>query len=320
MDAAVLHILGRPPRFEQFPEPTAEEGEAVVHVRAAALKPVDRQMAQGTHYASPRNLPAICGIDGVGRLEDGTRVYFGGPRPPYGAMAQRTVVSRLRCFPVAEGADEILTAALVNPATSAWLSLTWGARLAPGETVLVLGATGVTGRLAIQVAKLIGAGRVVAAGRNEKRLRSLLELGADATIRLDSPDRDLREAFVREAGEGGFQVILDYLWGRPTETLLSAITRKEFAAVESETRLVQVGESAGPTIALPAAVLRSTPLRILGTAGIPPRDTLTNALQQVMTWAAQGQLSIKVETVPLADIELAWQRSDQSGHRLVIAM
>ncbi len=320
MDAAVLHTLGKPPRFEQFPEPTAEEGEAVVHVRAAALKPVDRQMAQGTHYASPRNLPAICGIDGVGRLEDGTRVYFGGPRPPYGAMAQRTVVSRLRCFPVAEGADEILTAALVNPATSAWLSLTWGARLAPGETVLVLGATGVTGRLAIQVAKLIGAGRVVAAGRNEKRLRSLLELGADATIRLDSPDRDLREAFVREAGEGGFQVILDYLWGRPTETLLSAITRKEFAAVESETRLVQVGESAGPTIALPAAVLRSTPLRILGTAGIPPRDTLTNALQQVMTWAAQGQLSIKVETVPLADIELAWQRSDQSGHRLVIAM
>ncbi len=320
MDAAVLHTLGRPPRFEQFPEPNAGEGEAIVHVRAAALKPVDRQMAQGTHYASPRNLPAICGIDGVGRLEDGTRVYFGGPRPPYGAMAQRTVVSRLRCFPVAEGADEVLTAALVNPATSAWLSLTWGARLAPGETVLVLGATGVTGRLAVQVAKLLGAGRVVATGRNEKRLRSLLELGADATIRLDSPDQDLREAFVREAGEAGFHVIVDYLWGRPTETLLSAITRKEFAAVESETRLVQVGESAGPTIALPAAVLRSTPLRILGTAGIPPRDTLTNALQQVMTWAAQGQLSIEVATVPLADIELAWQRSDQSGHRLVIVM
>ena len=301
-------------------EPTAAEGEAVVHVRAAALKPVDRQMAQGTHYASPRSLPAICGIDGVGRLEDGTRVYFGGPRPPYGAMAQRTVVSRLRCFPVAEGADEVLTAALVNPATSAWLSLTWGARLAPGETVLVLGATGVTGRLAVQIAKLLGAGRVVAAGRNEKKLRSLLELGAEATIRLNSPDQDLMEAFVREAGEGGFQVIVDYLWGRPTETLLSAITRKEFTAVESETRLVQVGESAGPSITLPAAVLRSTPLRILGTAGIPPRDILTNALQQVMARAAQGQLSIEVETVPLADIELAWQRSDQSGRRLVIVV
>jgi NADPH:quinone reductase-like Zn-dependent oxidoreductase len=320
MDAAVLHTLGKPPRFEQFPEPIAGEGEAIVHVRAAALKPVDRQMAQGTHYASPRNLPAICGIDGVGRLEDGTRVYFGGPRPPYGAMAQRTVVSRLRCFPVAEGADEVLTAALVNPATSAWLTLTWSARLAPGETVLVLGATGVTGRLAVQIAKLLGAGRIVAAGRNEKKLPSLLELGADATIRLDSPDQELKEAFVREASEGGFHVIVDYLWGRPTETLLSAITRKEFAAADSDMRLVQVGESAGPTIALPAAVLRSTPLRILGTGGIPPQDILTSALQQVMVRAAQGQLSIEVETVALADIELAWQRSDQSGGRLVIVV
>jgi NADPH2:quinone reductase len=320
MYAAVLNTRGKPPRYEQFPEPTAGEGEVVVHVSAAALKPVDRQMAEGTHYASPRNLPAICGIDGVGRLEDGTRVYFGGPRPPYGAMAQRTVVSRQRCFPVAEGADEVLTAALVNPAMSAWLTLTWRARLAPGETVLVLGATGVTGKLAVQIAKLLGAGRVVAAGRNEKRLRSLLEIGADATIRLDNPDQDLREAFVREAGEGGFQVIVDYLWGRPTETLLSAISRKEFAAVKSEARLVQVGESAGPTIALPAAVLRSTPLTILGTAGIPPLDILTDALQQVMGRAARGQLSIEVETVPLADIEQAWQRPEQPGRRLVIVV
>ncbi|HEX4544058.1 MAG TPA: zinc-binding alcohol dehydrogenase family protein [Candidatus Acidoferrum sp.] len=320
MYAAVLNTRGKPPRYEQFPEPTAGEGEVVVHVSAAALKPVDRQMAEGTHYASPRDLPAICGIDGVGRLEDGTRVYFGGPRPPYGAMAQRTVVSRQRCFPVGEGADEVLTAALVNPAMSAWLTLTWRARLAPGETVLVLGATGVTGKLAVQIAKLLGAGRVVAAGRNEKRLRSLVEIGADATIRLDNPDHDVTEAFVHEAGDGGFQVIVDYLWGRPTETLLSAISRKEFAAVKSETRLVQVGESAGPTIALPAAVLRSTPLTILGTAGIPPLDILTDALQQVMGRAARGQLGIEVETVPLADIEQAWQRPDQSGHRLVIVV
>jgi NADPH2:quinone reductase len=115
-------------------------------------------------------------------------------------------------------------------------------------------------------------------------------------------------------------VIVDYLWGRSTETLLSAISRKEFAAVKSEARLVQVGESAGPTIALPAAVLRSTPLTILGTAGIPPLDILTDALQQVMGRAARGQLGIEVETVPLTDIEHAWQRPDQSGHRLVIVV
>jgi NADPH:quinone reductase-like Zn-dependent oxidoreductase len=101
MNAAVLHDFDKLPHFEQFPEPTiADENEAIVQVRAAALKPVDKQIASGSHYASPGKLPVVCGIDGVGRLEDGARVYFAGARPPYGAMGQRTVVSRQRCFPL----------------------------------------------------------------------------------------------------------------------------------------------------------------------------------------------------------------------------
>lgn len=162
MDAAVLHTLGKPPRFEQFPEPAAGEGEVIVHVRAAALKPADKQLASGSHYASPRELPFVCGVDGVGYLGDGTRVFFGGPRRPYGAMAQRTVVPRKFCFPVPEGVDDDTAAALPNPGVSAWLALTQRAKLAPGETVLVLGATGVTGKLAVQIAKILGAGRVIA--------------------------------------------------------------------------------------------------------------------------------------------------------------
>ncbi len=318
MDAAVLHALGETPRFEQFPEPTAGADEAIVHVRAAALKPVDKQMSSGSHYASPRELPVVCGADGVGNLDDGTRVFFGGPRRPYGAMAERTVVPRAFCFPVPEGLDDDTAAALPNPGLSAWLSLTQRAKLARGETVLILGATGVTGKLAVQIAKLLGAGRVIAAGRNEKVLSTLPGLGADATIRLDKPGQDLKEAFTREAGDAGFHVIIDYLWGRPTEALLAAITREEFAAVTSETRLVQVGESAGPSISLPAAVLRSTPLTILGTAGIPSREILVDALQQVMARAARGELRVDTERVPLADIEDAWQRQDQHGRRLVV--
>jgi NADPH:quinone reductase-like Zn-dependent oxidoreductase len=318
MNAAVLHTLGKPPRYEQFREPTAGEGEVIVHVRAAALKPVDKQMAGGSHYASPRKLPAVVGIDGVGRLEDDARVYFGGPRPPYGAMAQHTVVSRARCFPLPMDIDDVTAAALVNPAVSAWLTLTWRARLVPGETVLVLGATGVTGKLAVQIAKLLGAGRVIAAGRNEKILGTLPELGADATIRLDKPDQNLSEVFAREAGNAGFNVIIDYLWGRPTETLLAAMVRKEFAAVASEMRLVQVGESAGPTISLAAAVLHSTALTILGTAGMAPREVLTEAFQHVVTRATRGELCVDVETVPLADVEDAWQHYDPHGRRLVI--
>jgi NADPH:quinone reductase-like Zn-dependent oxidoreductase len=317
MNAAVLHTVNQPPHFEQFPEPVAEENEVIVHVRAAALKPIDKQMASGSHYASRRALPCVCGTDGVGHLEDGQRVFFGGPRPPHGAMAQRTVVPRAFAFPVPENVSDETAAALPNPGVSAWLSLAYRAKLVRGENVLILGATGVTGKLAVKIAKLLGADRVVAAGRNQQALNTLPDLGADATISLALPATELSEAFVREAGQSGFQVVIDYVWGQPAETFLAAITRREFAVIQSETRFVQVGESAAPTITLPAAVLRSTGLTILGTAGIPPRNTLVEAVQKVITYAASGDLQIDTERVPLANIENAWQR-DQPGCRLVI--
>src|ERR1700692_2824030 len=290
MLAAVLHALGKPPLFEEFPDPTPGEGEVLIHVCAAALKPVDKQLADGKHYASPREFPVVCGADGLGRLEDGTRMFFGGPRRPYGAMAERTVVRRAQCFLVPDDVDDDTAAAIPNPGVSAWLSLKHRAKLASGETVLILGATGVTGKLAVQIAKILGAGRVVAAGRNEHVLSTLHELGADSTIRLDKPDEELIAAFRREAGEKRFDVIVDYLWGAPTEALLAAVTGKEFAIGESETRLVEVGESAGSTITLPAAVLRSTALTILGTGGMPSWDILTEAFQQVMNSVACGTL------------------------------
>ncbi len=316
MYAAVLNALGQSPRYEEFADPVAGDGEAIVEVLAASLKPIDKQLASGTHYAKPRQLPCICGIDGVGRLSDGSRVFFAGCRPPYGAMAQRTVVPRAYCFPVPDDVDDATAAALPNPGISAWLTLSARAKLVAGENVLILGATGVTGRLAVSIAKLLGAARVVAAGRNPQVLSSLLRVGADATIQLDVPAAELTAAFAREAGPSGFQVVIDYLWGAPTEAFVAAITRKEFAAVTSEIRLVQVGESAGPTISLPAAALRSTPLTIMGTAGIPSRELLVDAMHQVMAHAATGDLRIETERVPLADIESAWQR--EGGRRLVV--
>jgi len=317
MHAAVLHTLGKVPRDEEFPEPVAGDGEVIVHVHAASLKPIDKQLARGSHYASSSELPLVCGSDGVGHLTGGQRVFFGGPRPPYGAMSQRTVVPRALTFPVPENVNDETAAALPNPGVSAWLSLTYRAKLVPGENVLILGATGVTGKLAVKIAKLLGADRVVAAGRNQQALNTLPHLGADATISLALPETELSEAFLRKAGQSGFQVVIDYVWGRPVEIFLAAITRREFAAIKSETRLVQVGESAAPAISLPAAVLRSTPLTILGTAGIPPREVLLGAFQQVMAYAAKGELQIDTERVPLADIENAWQR-EASGRRLVI--
>jgi len=318
MKAAVILQSGEvPPRCADFPEPVAGDGEVIVQVRAASLKPVDKQMAAGSHYASPRQFPFVCGTDGVGYLSDGQRVFFGGCRAPYGAMAERTVVPKAFTFPVPAELNDEIVAALPNPGVSAYLTLTFRAKLAAGENVLILGATGVTGRLAVRMAKLLGAARVVAAGRNQEALSTLAQLGADSTIQLNLPPDDLRDAFSREAGASGFQVVVDYVWGQPTETLLSAITNQAFAEIGTETRLVQVGESAGPAILLPAAVLRSTALTILGTGGIPGRQALSDSFRQVMDYAAQGELQIDTIRVPLSEISNAWEQNP-AGRRMVV--
>ena len=187
MHAAVLRALGEPPPFEEFPDPIPSEGEVLINVSAAALKAVDKQMAAGTHYASPREFPVVCGMDGVGRLEDGTRVFFGGARRPYGAMAARTVVRRVQCFSIPEELDDVIAAAIPNAGVSAWLSLKHSAKLAAGETVLILGATGVTGKLAVQIAKILGAGRCC--GRTQ---RTRVEHTPRAWGRLDDSPRQTR--------------------------------------------------------------------------------------------------------------------------------
>jgi NADPH:quinone reductase-like Zn-dependent oxidoreductase len=308
MRAAVLHETGRSPRLEAFPEPVVAESEVLLTVLAAALKPIDRQLAAGTHFGSPREFPVICGSDGVGRLEDGSRVFFGGPRRPFGAFAERTVVRRQQCFPIPESLDDVTAAAIPNPGVSAWLSLSHRAKLAAGETVLILGATGTTGKLAVQIAKMLGAGRVVATGRNRRSLLALPALGADVTISLNQPHEELVNAFRAQNSEKRFDIVIDYVWGPPTEALLAAITTHEFAASNSEIRLVQVGESAAPAIRLPAAVLRSTALTVTGTAGVPPMEVLSGAVKQVLDYAAKGNLRIDTERLPLSEIESAWDR------------
>ena len=319
MKAAVLHTLGKPPRFEDFPDPQPGPGEVRVHVRAASLKNVEKAMAAGAHYDSHRELPAICGLDGIAVLDDGTRVFCGGCRAPYGMMAEQAVVSRAFCLPVPEGLDHNTAAALPNPALSSWLPLLWRARLKPGETVLILGATGVAGKLAIQIARHLGAGRVVAAGRNEDILETLPELGADATIALDQPDQELAAAFIREAAHKRFDVVLDYVWGHPTEVLLDALTGHDVMAESEPLRLIEIGEMAGPTISLSAAALRSSGIEILGSGGGGiPHTAIFETFPQVWALAASGELRIDTEPVPLSKIESAWLRSDLRGRRLVI--
>lgn len=320
MKAAVLYKLGELPRFDDFVEPEVGQNEALVRVRAASLKNSDRMMASGSHYDSHSELPVVCGMDGVGVLDDGTRVFCGGPRPPFGMMAERTVVSRVRCMPVPDNVSDEVAAALPNPALSSWLPLIWRAQLIQGETVLILGATGVAGKLAIQIAKHLGAGRVVAVGRNKNILESLNELGADATISLELPDEKLRDAFMWEAKSNHIDVVLDYLWGHPMEVLLDALTGHDTLTVSSRVRLVEIGEMAGAIIKLHAATLRSSGIEIYGSGGggIVPPQAIFEAIPQVWSLAASGALRIDVETVPLADVGKVWGQQDSKGRRIVL--
>jgi NADPH:quinone reductase-like Zn-dependent oxidoreductase len=319
MKAAVLHHFGEAPRYEDFPDPVAGEDQLLIQVKAVALENIDKMMAQGSHFASRQflaKLPAIVGFDGIGMLEDGMLIGFGGVKPPYGAMAEKTVVPKTHTVAIPEGVDAVIAAALPASALTALFPLKWAAQLQPGETVLVNGATGVSGKLAVQIAKLLGAGRVVGTGRNDEALRLLQELGADAVIDLKQSDAQLAAAFT-EAGKG-CDIILDFLWGHPTEVLIKTLVPHELVFAQRRVRLVQIGEMAGPTISLSADALRTSGLEICGGgAGVSP-EAISAATDQVWDWIAQDKLHMEIEQVPLRDVERVWQRTDVQGKRIVI--
>jgi NADPH:quinone reductase-like Zn-dependent oxidoreductase len=317
MKAAVIHEIGEVPRYEDFPDPVAGEDEVLIDVRAVAVENVDKAVAAGTHFASGQflaQLPAVAGFDGIGALADGSLVGFFGPRAPYGALAERTVVAKTGTIPAPEGISP--TVAVVISSAVTGFAIKTAAGFERGETVLIQGATGVAGRLAVQVARLLGAGRIVATGRDDRALEDVRRLGADAVINTSVSDAELVDAFTREAGDG-YDVILDFLWGRPTEALVRSLTPDRLVH-NKPARLVQVGESAGSGIALAAEAVRTSGLEISGAAkGLDP-VTIAEAYRQIVEWTRGGDLVPGIEQVPLSDIEQAWRRTDFRGKRLVI--
>jgi NADPH:quinone reductase-like Zn-dependent oxidoreductase len=316
MQAAVVNAFGQAPKYQVFQEPVASEGEAIIHVHAAGLHPIVKALASGTHYAASGELPAVPGVDGVGRLQDATRVYFNFARKPWGSMCERTVALRSKCLPVPDGVDDLQAAAIANPGMSAFLSIRDRAGVTGGETVLILGATGVAGRLAIQVSRHLGAKRVIGAGRN---VDAIAKEDVDAVVSLNQPEDAIREAFVAEAVKG-IDVVIDYLWGRPTELLLEALAKGFQPDATRPTRLVEVGESAGRTIVLPGATLRSVDLKLMGSGfGSVPLERIFEAIPTLFSMGAKGILRVAVDAVPLADVENAWNRIEK-GRRIVLVV
>ncbi|WP_333814944.1 zinc-binding alcohol dehydrogenase family protein [Tabrizicola sp.] len=317
MKAAIVQGPGQAPVYLDFEEPVAGAGENLVHVTASAISQNARSRARGTHYSSPGEYPFGVGIDGVGRLEDGSRVYFVLPRAPFGSMADRTVVASSQCLPLPDDLDDATAAAIANPGMSSWAAYTERARLKPGETVLVNGATGTAGRLAVQIARHLGAKKVIATGRNIDALASLATLGADVTIALVEDADALKASFTAQLAQG-IDVVIDYLWGRSAECLLVAAARAGRDAVPI--RFVQVGSLGGQNIALPSAVLRSSAIELMGSGiGSIPLDRLVNAIDGVLQATIPAGLQIAFKPVPLSAFAQAWP-NDDSRNRTVFVM
>ena len=317
MNAAVVTSFDEPPHYQQFevPQP-AGDGEILVDVLAVGLHPRVRTGAAGAHYTSHRTLPMIPGVDGVGRRQDGRRVYFAAGDDVIGTLADQAVVDVQRAVELPDGTDVAKVAAAMNPAMSSWVALRRRVPIEPGQSVLVLGATGNAGLMAVQIARLLGAGRVVGAGRDLGRLDALTSLGADEVVPLtddqDATDRALGAA----AGEA--DIVIDYVWGRPAERAIMALLVAR-ADRSRAMNWIQIGAMAGPTIELPSVALRSANFRLQGNGqGAVSTAAYLAELPALVHEISAGTIAVKPNTVPLADVEAIWARPDPPGERTVL--
>lgn len=318
MKAAIVLGAGQTPVYGDFsePQPLAPHDTRIA-VTAAAISHVVKSRASGAHYSSSGQFPFVVGLDGVGRLDDGRRVYFALPPAPYGSMAQRTVVPAAQCVALPDELDDVTAAAIANPGMSSWAAYTERAKLEAGETVLVNGATGTAGRLAVQIARHLGAKKIIATARNADALTAVAALGADVTIPLVENEAALERQFAEQFAEG-VDVVIDYLWGKSAERLLVAGAKAGPDAVPI--RFVHVGSASGSDITLPGAVLRSSAIELMGSGiGSIPLDRFVHCIGKLLQATVPGGFEIATTAVPLSEVEQAWP-TDDSRRRTVFTL
>ncbi|MGO9874177.1 MAG: quinone oxidoreductase family protein [Acidimicrobiia bacterium] len=317
MHAAVVTSFDEPPHYQELDVPAkGNEDQALVDVLAVGLHPRVRTDASGKHYTSTGRLPMIPGVDGVGRMADGRRVYFVADDELPGSMAEKALIDVRRAVPVPDNVDVNKIAAAMNPAMSSWVALRRRVPIETGQSVLVLGATGNAGAMAVQVAKRLGAGRVVGAGRDFDRLNALRGVGADDIVQL-TDDRDATTAALAGAA-AEVDIVIDYLWGKPAEqTIMALLTARSDRS--RALNWIQIGAMAGPTLALPSVALRSANLRLQGNGqgAVSTKDYVAE-LPSLIDEIDSDTLKIAARPVPLRDVESVWTEPDVSGERTVI--
>jgi len=313
----VVTSFDEPPHYQQFevPQPAGAD-EMLVEVLAVGLHPRVRTGAAGAHYTSTGTLPTIPGIDGVGRRADGKRIYFLAGDDVIGTMAERALVNVCRSVELPDGVDAAKIAAAMNPAMSSWVALRRRVPIQAGQSVLILGATGNAGTMAVQVARRLGAGHVVGAGRDPGRLAALGSLGADAVVQL-TDDADATAAALADAA-AEVDIVIDYLWSEPARGAMTAL----LTARSDRSRpldWIQIGAIAGPTLELASVALRSTNLQLQGTGqGAVSPAAYTAELPSLVAAIDAGEICVKPNLAPLEDVERVWLRSEVPGERTVL--
>jgi NADPH:quinone reductase-like Zn-dependent oxidoreductase len=317
MNAAVVTSFDEPPHYQQFdvPQPTTDT-ELLVDVLAAGLHPRVRSGAAGAHYTSTGRLPMIPGVDAVGQRPDGKRIYFVADDAAFGTMAERAVVDRRRAIELPDDVDVAKVAAAMNPAMSAWVALRRRVPIEPGQGVLVLGATGNAGTMAVQVAKRLGAGYVVGAGRDLERLSALESVGADQIVQLTDDVEATGTALAAAAAD--VDIVIDYLWGKPAQHAITALLTARSDRSHA-LNWIQIGAITGPTIELPSVALRSANLRLQGTGqgAVSPKAYLAE-LPSLVDEIDAGTIAVTASTEPLADVERVWGQAARPGERTVL--
>ncbi|SDQ60481.1 quinone oxidoreductase family protein [Thermostaphylospora chromogena] len=296
MRAAVITDVATPPVYRDHPDPAGNGRDGmVVDVLAAGLHHLTRAKAQGLHYSSKTGYPLIPGVDGVVRDSEGNLRYVAQDDTSPGTFAERTVIDPRRSVVLPDDVDPVQIAAAMNPGMSSWIALRRRIRFQPGQRVLILGATGNAGRMAIQIAKLFGAAQVIAAGRDETRLKALTALGADETVTFDEVNR-----------AADVDVVLDYVWGDPAaDAMIPMLT----ARADRGTPLtwIQIGSMAGQTAPIPAAALRAARLEIVGSGigSVSARDIIAE-LPDLARAVTDGAIEVRARAVPLAEVSRMW--------------
>ncbi|WP_375424130.1 zinc-binding alcohol dehydrogenase family protein [uncultured Friedmanniella sp.] len=319
MKAAVVRSAGSGPVYGEFDEPVVAADQTLVSLVAAGIHPVVRSVAGGGHYASAGTWPLIPGLDAVARTAEGTLVYTGYVRAPYGTFAERMAVPAGLGFPLPADADPVPVAAGVNPGLSSWLPLR--ARAAEVErlgTVLILGVTGAAGRLAVQNALAVGAERVVGVGRNPEGLARAGSMGAEALALTGDVATDTAAMVEALAGQAP-TLVLDFVWGDGGRDGLRGARTPRDGEDTADVSYVEIGAMSGAKARVPAALLRSRRLRISGSGvGSTPLAVLGREIPAYLELIANGAVTVAAQAYDLADVATAWAAASDGGPRPVV--